>query len=120
MTGRAARTALRHDGGVCARAVDIGRCVVGLPAYRERYLRARLAELHCRSPRDELDPHWNHRYMRMHARAAIRSASFPRRRQVLSHPPARALQSRLRVLLDVTTPAICNVSPTAMGSEIKA
>ena len=68
MTGRAARTALRHDGGVCAMAVDIDRFVVRLLAYRERYLRARFAELQCRSPRDEMDPHWNHRCVRMHAR----------------------------------------------------
>ena len=68
MTGRAARTALRHDGGVCARAVDIGCCVVRLLAYRERYLRAWFVDPPCRSQRDETDPHWNHACARMHAR----------------------------------------------------
>ena len=54
MTGRAARTALRHDGGVCARAVDIGCCVVRLLAYRERYLRAWFVDPPCRSQRDAM------------------------------------------------------------------
>ena len=120
MTGRAARTALRHDGGVCARAVDIGCCVVRLLAYRERYLRAGFVDPPCRSQRDETDPHWNHACARMRAHAAIRSAPFPRRRQVLSHPPARSLQSRFNMLLDATNPAICKVRPIALGSKIKA
>ena len=68
MTRRAARTALRHDGGVCAGAVDLGASVVRLFVCRGRYLRARSAELPRRSLRDEMVHHWNHACARMYAR----------------------------------------------------